>query len=312
VIRRSLCLLLATCLAGCASVPRSWSEQPSIAITIDDLPVHGPLPKSETPVSVARDVIAALKAGHVEAYGFINGQWTDREPATMQVLTDWRAAGLPLANHGWAHRHLNEMSVSEFESELVGNEPLLTRLAAGEDWRWFRYPFLDEGETPQKRAAARAVLAKHQYKIAAVTMDFSDWQWTGVYARCKDAADDAAIARLEQLYLDSARESIGYYRGLSRSVYGRDIPYVLLLHVSAFEARMLPRLLKLYRDQGFRFVSLPEAQADPAYADQLRPDLPAEPQGLENKATARGLRLPSRTDYAALVEPMCKPAVSAP
>jgi peptidoglycan-N-acetylglucosamine deacetylase len=297
--------------AGCTSVQQP-PAQPAIAITVDDLPLHGPIPPGETPLSVGRGVIAAITDARVPAHGFVNAHWVAEQPATRQMLVEWRAAGLPLGNHGWAHRHLNEMSFDEFERELVRNEPLLAELAGGTDWRWFRYPFLDEGEDAEKREGARRVLARHGYKIAAVTMDFSDWAWTAPYARCAASNDQQAIARLESTFLAAARESMPYYRTLSRRLYGRDLPYVLLLHGSAFEARMLPRLIQLYRSSGFRFISLEEAQRDPAYADQVRPNLPAEQKGLENKATARGISLPARTDYSAELAAICPGGPTAP
>ena len=294
---------LAACLvAGCTTVSNSASR-PSLAITVDDLPVHGAIPRGDTNAGVAREVIAALTAQKVDAYGFINGYWTEKDPATAEVLTLWRAAGLPLANHGWAHRHLAEMSAAEFEEELLKNEPLLR--AGSEDWHWFRYPFLDEGEDAEKRTTSREVLARHGYKVASVTMDFSDWAWTAPYARCRDAGDEAAVRRLEEMYLKAAHDSIDYSRRLSQAVYGREIPYVLLLHISAFEGRMLPRLLKLYRDKGFRFVSLAEAEADPAYADQVQPQLPAALQGLERKASQK-IELPPHTDYQPALDAMCR------
>jgi peptidoglycan/xylan/chitin deacetylase (PgdA/CDA1 family) len=222
------------------------------------------------------------------------------------VLTEWSAAGLPLGNHGWSHKHLSEMSIAEFEQELVKNEPLLRHHSKDGDWRWFRYPFLDEGEDAAKRASARQVLGRHGYRIAGVTMDFGDWQWTAPYARCAAAGDAAAIHRLESSFLDAARQSIGFYRTLSRQLYGRDIPYVIVLHMSAFEARMLPRLLDLYRDQGFRFVPLEQAQSDPAFADDMNPSMPASPRGLEGKANARSIPLPPRTDYAPMLEAICR------
>lgn len=292
-------LLLA---AAAALISSHAAAQPEVAITIDDLPLHGPLPTGETPVSVARGVIAALKAQHVPAYGFVNGHWTVERPATKQVLDMWRRAGLALGNHGWSHRHLSEMTPAEFEQELVRNEPLLR--TGAEDWHWFRYPFLDEGWKSPKRAQARTILAEHGYRVAAVTMDFGDWMWTAPYARCRNAGDEAGLAKLDQLYLQAARESVGYFRQVSHTVYGRDIPYVLLLHVSPFEARMLPRLFSLYREQGFRFVSLPQAEADPVYAQEVNPRLPADPKDMEGKAASRNA-LPAKTDFAPLLERIC-------
>lgn len=295
-----LCLLVSSCVT-----PQPSRPPLQVALTFDDLTLHGPYPPGETPLSVERELVAALKREHVRnAYGMVNGHSVEEQPATDQALSEWRSAGLLLGNHGWSHRHLNEMTAAEFEQELTRNEPLLQRHATGTDWHWFRYPFLDEGGNTKRRAEARAVLARHGYRVASVTMDFGDWQWTGPYARC--AGDPAAVAKLEAMYLQAAREGIDYFRTLSRQLYGRDIPYVILLHESAFEARMLPQLLQIFRQEGFRFVSVAQAEKDPAYADQVDPAAPALPQGLEDKARDRNIALPKRTNLAPLLDAMCK------
>ena len=103
----SAALLLSACVSPAG-------PQPQIAITIDDLPVHGPYPAGETPIDVTHKVISALKADGVEAYGFVNGSWTEKDASTAEVLRAWKDAGLPLGNHGWSHRHLSEMSGPEF------------------------------------------------------------------------------------------------------------------------------------------------------------------------------------------------------
>lgn len=306
-----MALLASAALAGCTTTAEQRPNDLTVAITIDDMPVHGEFPPGETPVTVARQIVGALTLERVaNAHGFVNGHWTDADVDNVKALGIWSAAELPLANHGWSHRHLSEISLEEFEKEVSRNEPLLEMMADGEEWRWFRYPFLDEGEDAAKRIGSRQILARRGYRIADVTMDSNDWQWTAPYARCMAAGDDAAVAWLEQSFLHSLGETIRYYRSLSQGVYGRDIPYVLLLHISAFEGRMLPRLLVLFRHQGFRFVSLDQAQSDPAYASANNPALPPEPKGLEGKAAAEGIRLPPRTDYAATLEAMCRPAAA--
>ncbi|HEX8064221.1 MAG TPA: glycoside hydrolase family 9 protein [Allosphingosinicella sp.] len=289
-----------------AAEPSKSGPAPRLAITIDDLPVHRELPPGETPLGIARQVIAAFKAAKVPAvHGFVNGGWTERQPETEKVLRAWTEAGFPLGNHTWSHSDANSATVAEYEREIARNEPLLKRLG-GRDWRWFRYPFLAEGEMPEKRAAVRAILARRGYRVADVTMDFSDWRWTAPYARCKADGNEAAIASMERAYLDSAQENIVFYRSLSQSLYGRDIPYVLLMHIGAFDARMLPRLLDLYRREGFRFVTLAEAERDPFYREAIEPSLPAAPQGLEGRAAARGLQLPPRKSHAAMLDLLCR------
>ena len=73
-------------------------------------------------------------------------------------------------------------------------------------------------------------------------------------ARCVAKKDPAAIAQLEVSYLAAAEATIHYDRRMSKALYGRDIPYVLLMHMGGLDARMLQRLQMLYRDRGFSFI----------------------------------------------------------
>jgi peptidoglycan-N-acetylglucosamine deacetylase len=180
---------LVALLLTCCTTVRENDARPEIAITIDDLPVHAPYPPGITPTQVNEQMIAALKAGGVPVIGFVNGVGTEQHPETLNILPKWRAAGLLLGNHTWTHPHLSQITIQQFEDELMKGDPLLSRLGDGSDWRWFRYPFLDEGKDEAQRTAARQVLAKHGYRVADVTTSFSDWAFTGAWARCNGAGD---------------------------------------------------------------------------------------------------------------------------
>ncbi len=278
-----------------------------MAITVDDLPAHSALPNGQTRLSIANDFLAALKeAKTAPVYGFINGVQTEREPGSADVLKIWRDAGQPLGNHGWAHLNLAQIDVATFEAELTRNEPLLKSLAAGSEWRWFRFPFLSEGETPEKRAAVRELLKARGYHIASVTMSFGDYAWNEPYARCVAKADQKAIADLETRYLKAAELSLAHSRALSSTLYGADIPYVLLMHLGAFDARMAPRLLALYRSLGVTFVSLEEAQAHPFYAADLAAAPAAAPVTFETALAARGLPVPPLSLDLATLDGVCR------
>jgi peptidoglycan-N-acetylglucosamine deacetylase len=312
VIRNLGLSALVLLLASCATL--QTAPPPEIAITVDDVPVHSPYPPGFTPNEVNGQIIAALSAAHVPATAFLNGIGVEQHPETTAALEQWRAAGLTVGNHTWSHPHLSELTALKFEDEITRNEPILSRIGGGSDWRWFRYPFLDEGENAAKRIAGRQVLAKHGYRVASVTMSFSDWQWTAPYARCSAAHDKAAVADLERMYLASAKENIGVARDTARKLYDRDIPYVLLMHVSAMSAHMMPQVLQLYRRAGFRFVSVAEAERDPAYREYTDLSLPPPPSpwGI---AANKGVQIPVATDYSAKLAAMCPsggPTVSSP
>jgi len=135
-------------------------------------------------------------------------------------------------------------------------------------------------------------------------MSFSDWAFTPAWARCNAKGDKAAVTELERLYLQSARENVTVGRETARKLYGRDIPYVLLMHVSAMSAHMVPRVIRLYRDAGFRFVSLPEAERDPAYAAYTDLSLAPPPPDWK-RAKDKGVSLPSAPDHSATLNAIC-------
>jgi peptidoglycan/xylan/chitin deacetylase (PgdA/CDA1 family) len=294
--------LFAAVLALASAAPAQ-----QVAFTWDDLPAHGQLPAGVTRVQVGKQLIAAMQAAHMPpAWGFVNGVHTTEEPDSTPMLKDWRAAGFPLGNHTWSHPSLNRMPLAEWEADLVKNEPLLQSWMPADSQRWVRFPYLNEGDTPEKRDAARKYLAAHGYKIAAVTMSFGDYLFNGPYARCVVKNDTAGIAQLEKTYLDAAADNLAFSRAMSAALFKRDIPYVLLMHVGAFDAHMLPSLIQLYQSRGVTFVSLEEAEKDPFYANDLDLSLPGSPDNLEGAMAARGLPFPPHPKLDVDPESLCK------
>jgi peptidoglycan-N-acetylglucosamine deacetylase len=278
-----------------------------MAVTFDDLPAHGALPAGMTRLEITQSILMTLKREKLPpVYGFINGERGADDPSSLSVLKSWVAAGEPLGNHTWAHLDLNEETAEEFQAEVLRNEPLLQSLMGREDWHWLRYPFLHEGATLEKRRAVRSWLFAHGYKIAQVSMDFGDYLWNEPYARCVAKHDEASIAKLHDTYLALADQYFGSFRELSRLVYGRDVKYVLLMHVGAFDARMLPELLKLYRSKGVIFISLPDAMSDPAYQDD--PDIGDSTGGafLELMMQKKKIRFPPNSKPYKELEASCR------
>jgi peptidoglycan-N-acetylglucosamine deacetylase len=306
-VTRAAILFCAAAAASFAMALAAAAQAPQIAFTWDDLPTHGPLPAGETRIDIGRKIIQAMSDAHVPpVYGFVNGAGLEREPASAPMLKQWRNAGLQLGNHTWSHMNLNTASLADWEADLLKNEPVLEKYSAGADWHWLRYPFLAEGGTPEKRTAARKFLAAHRYRIATVTMSFADYEWNEPYARCVAKNDTAAIAQLESSYLEAASADADFRRAMAKNLFGHDIPYVLLMHVGAFDARMLPRLLKLYSDKGFTFVTLQDAKKDPFYKGSVDPSLPDQPDSLEGAMQAKGMSLPPRPKSSLDLNTICR------
>jgi len=300
--------MIKTCLLfGLLLFSSALAQSQQMAVTFDDLPAHGDKPRGITRLDIVQSILKTLKRQQMPpTYGFINGKRIDEDASSLLVLQAWRAAGQPLGNHTWAHADLDKETPEQFEADAVKNETLLSQLMGDEDWHWFRYPFLHEGDTVAKRRLVRAWMTMKGYKIAEVTMDFEDGLWNAPYARCAERHDDTGIQWLHDGYLEAASEYYDLFRQLSHLVYGRDVEYVLLMHVGAFDAKMLPELLALYRSKGVTFVSLPSAISDPAYRDD--PDI-GEPSGgtlLELMMQKKRLKFPPNSKPYKELDAICR------
>lgn len=257
-----------------ASAPR-LKPHPTVALTFDDLPAAGGLPARHTRAAILSRLAAELNAAHLKgAYGFVNAVDLDGDPDTQRALHDWVAAGMNIGNHTWSHPLLTDATASAFELNIARDEPALRHYAEGRNWHWFRYPDLDEGDTLAKRDNVRAWLREHGYRIAEVTLNFQDDDWSDPYNRCVTKGDQAAIAWLKQSYLENAAEFIRVGREEQQIAFGREIPNVLLLHGTDFTTLMLPSLIELLHREGFRFAPLAKVIADPAYSLDPHAGLP--------------------------------------
>jgi peptidoglycan-N-acetylglucosamine deacetylase len=281
----ALCLIASVCAAQ------------KVAVTFDDLPLNGDLPAGVTRVQIARDAIAILNSQHVPgAYGFINSKKLERNADAAEALKVWAAAE-PVGNHTYSHLNLNENSAEAFGREIDQNEPVLELLAGKDsDWRWLRYPYLHEGDEIEKRRAVRAYLQQHGYRVAQVTLDWEDYLWNSAYARCAAKNDAKSIAWLKSSYLSIEDSYLDLGRDLAKLVYGHDINHVLLLHLGAFSKTILPDALDLMKKKGFTFVTLQEAEGDPAY--QGDPDVASKYGGtiLELWIEAKKIKFPPVMD----------------
>jgi peptidoglycan/xylan/chitin deacetylase (PgdA/CDA1 family) len=254
--------------AGAASAADGFD----IAITVDDLSVHGPLVQGTNWVGVAQSYLDTLKAHAVpEAYGFVNARRIDEQPASAPVLDAWRAAGYPLGNHTYSHMNINQApTLQAWLDDVKSGEAAIASRMQGADWRYLRFPFLAAGNDPARHDGAAAWLKERGYRIADVSVSFNDWAYTDVYARCMTKGDNTAIAAMKAQYLKGVDDAIVRMQTLSQRVYGRMIPQVLLTHMGAWSALTLPEVMAKLDAAGARYVPLSRAQSDAVYRESGR------------------------------------------
>ncbi|HUD95219.1 polysaccharide deacetylase family protein, partial [Sphingobium sp.] len=226
------------------------------------------LPPGMSRLQIADEYIAALKAHRVPAvYGFVNASKLQRDSDGRDVLSSWRDASFPLGNHSYNHLNLNKTPLEDWKADVLKDEQQIARRMRGADWHYFRFPFLSAGRDRQVHDAAAAFLKQHGYKVAEVSVSFDDWAYGDAYARCLAKGDDASIEAMKSQYFKGVDDGIARMKALSMQTYGRMIPQVLLTHLSAWSSMTMPDVLARLEAAGARYVSLPQAQGDAAYAD---------------------------------------------
>lgn len=285
----ALLVLLSLALAGCSPerpaasplarpVPEPAPEPASepivreMAVTVDDLPVGSVVWRDlETHRRITRDLVAALGRHEVPAVGFVNESKLAPEgavePARVELLRAWLAAGLELGNHTYSHPDLHRTDLADFQADVLRGERVTRALVRehGGELRYFRHPFLHTGRDLDTRRALEAFLAEHGYRVAPVTVDNDEYIFAAAYDRATARGASEARGRIAAEYLDYMERVVAYFEEQSIALFGRNVRHVLLLHANALNADTFDALAGRLRERGYSFLSLDAALEDPAY-----------------------------------------------
>jgi peptidoglycan-N-acetylglucosamine deacetylase len=239
-------------------------DAPQVSITMDDFSwADAPKLKAEERNSA---ILKALREhGDLKAALFVKGKNVDNERG-RRLLHAWDEAGHTIANHSYSHRQYNspEVGFDDYAQDILRGEAVLKD--AKNFRKIFRFPFLKEGETAEKRDRLRAFLKEHGYKNGHVTIDASDWYVDGRLVKRIKANPDADLKPYRDFYLSHIWERSLYYDDLARKVMGRSVRHTLLIHYNLLNALFLGDLLRMYESRGWKLIDAERAFADPVFA----------------------------------------------
>jgi peptidoglycan/xylan/chitin deacetylase (PgdA/CDA1 family) len=243
-----------------------------VAVTFDDLPMTGDGGRStgEQVRENLKKIAAALTSNRVPAIGFVNENKLNapgQREARTNALRGWLNAGLDLGNHTYSHKYFYDTPLAAFEMEVVNGEPVTKQLlkARGKKIRYFRHPFLNTGRTLAEKRAFEKFLAARGYAVAPVTIDNSEWIFAREYADALVKNDVEKARRVEAGYVPYMETMFEFYEQLSRDLFGREIPQILLVHANQLNGDHFAEMIEMMRRRGYQFITLDEALNDPAY-----------------------------------------------
>ncbi|MGE3465789.1 MAG: polysaccharide deacetylase family protein [Pyrinomonadaceae bacterium] len=243
----------------------------TIAITIDDLPVVSTRSDINTRRGITKKLLGHISKAKVPAIGFVNenkvydGDKVDQRQ--VDLLRMWTAAGLELGNHTYSHRSLNQISLADYQADLLKGETITKDLLAakGKKIRYFRHPFLQTGRTLDIKANFDKFLAEHGYTIAPISFDNADYIFSRAYDIAFDRKDKKLMKKVGDAYVPYMESKLAYWERQSAKLFGREISQTLLIHANFINSDYLDDLIRMFRHRGYKIVDLETALKDEAY-----------------------------------------------
>jgi len=259
----------------CLLTPAAFAQ--TVAITFDDGPALAATPRL-TPAGRNAALLAALARHKASAALFVTAANGAIRPEGLALARAWGEAGHVLGNHTMTHPdlHAQGVSLADYQQQILDCERIVAPLPGYR--KWFRFTYLREGNTPEKRDGMREFLRRQGYRNAYVSLDTSDWRLNDKLVEVLEKNPDADIAPIKAAYLAHIGQRALAYRALSQQLQGRDIAQVLLLHHNLINALWLDDVLAQFRSMGWTIVTPEVAFADPVY--RLQPERAAPGQSL--------------------------------
>jgi peptidoglycan/xylan/chitin deacetylase (PgdA/CDA1 family) len=231
-----------------------------IALTFDDAPrSNGSL---FTGAERTERLIDALKETGVEGAVFFvttrNLEQVSDGEARLRAYVD---NGHYLGNHSHSHLWLWRSAVADYLSDLDQANQNLRRFDGL--LPLYRFPFLDEGKSPEKRDALRSALAERGLKNGYVTVDNYEWYMNALLAEAVQAGHTIDEQAWCTAYTSIIGESVEFYDAIARDTLGRSPDHVLLLHENDYAALCLVDLINALREAGWAIIPATQAYQDP-------------------------------------------------
>jgi peptidoglycan-N-acetylglucosamine deacetylase len=271
----ALILAAATAVAIASGPPAAKPEtRRPILITVDDLPVasgalHTDPAERER---ITRDLLAALDRHHIKAVGLVIWKNVGEGKAGPDLLDLWLKRGHELGNHSFDHPDYSVTDEAVYIADVErGRRGLADFLdARGAKPRFFRFPYLDEGDTARKLEAMRRYLGTSGQRNLPVTIDTQDWSFEESWIAARRAGDRSARAEVAADYLAALRLEVRSHERHGDRLFGRPTPQVILLHANEIGAALWSDLFDWLEKTGHRFATADEVLADPAFSEEHR------------------------------------------
>ena len=235
-----------------------------ICITFDELPYAQSFADVDV-VDLHERILSALKKHNVKSAGFVVG---NRIGESFDLIGRWLNEGHRIGNLSFSYQDFNELEADPFLRDIVDGgdelEPMLSGF--GQKPRYFRFPFLHYGDTPDKKAAAMSFLEEYNITVAHATVVVEDYVYNLRVEKDHGQLDSTTYVQILNEYLNHLLDEVERVEQLSLQRLNRYCIQILQLRANQLNAIYLDELLTALEDAGYKFVSLDAALKDEVYS----------------------------------------------
>lgn len=266
--RLGLCSLAMLLLISSAVFSQAPPKE--IAVTIDDLPLNGPRFELARLQTMTERLLSGIQRHGVPVVGFVNESLVyvpGETDARVAILKTWFDHGVELGNHTFAHVGFKDTPLAEYEDDFVRGDTITKSIMKSRNQRprFFRHPFLQMGSSKEQEESFEAFIGARGYRIAPITIDIMDWMFRVAYLNARNQNDKAMMTKIVDEYLKFADAKIAFCERVAKELFDRPMKHILLMHANELNADNFDRVVKVFADRGYRFISLDEALQDKVY-----------------------------------------------
>ena len=215
-------------------------------------------------------ILETLKKHNLQAALFVCGKRIN-DAAGSVLLKKWDDAGHLICNHTYSHAyfHSKKISLQDYEDDFLGVDSIIriyknfTKL--------FRFPFLKEGNTIEKRDGFRQFMDSLEYNEGYASIDASDWYIDGEMIKALKENIKTDLTPYKAYYMWHMLTRAKFYDSLSVLLTGRQVTHTILVHHSLLNALFLDDLINMFEKNGWEIANASDAYKDPIFAE--KPDI---------------------------------------
>ena len=233
-----------------------------------------PIDRSDNPpkdsFATAQLLMNVLRSHGVPATGFVTGSSvSDGDkifPVRAEIVKMWRDQGFEIGVGGFKHLSFFDTAYDDYTANTEKNETVVKKILGNEtSMRYFSYPYLNTGKTTTEHDRFESWLAARGISSVKYTVDNQEWMYSYAYDMARNDNDINTMREIRASFISYMTKMFDHYEAYSQDMFGRDIAQTMVLTPSRLVADTGNDLFGMLEKRGYKFVSMSEAQGDPAY-----------------------------------------------